>query len=100
MLHFFSKIRYQFASENRGAKYLRYAIGEILLMVIGILIAFFREVLIKIMNRPMLLISLHNSNGFSDSHKGSATLPCHCSVFYKLLMLMIFTVSLISQLLN
>ena len=39
MFRFFSKIRYQMAAENRIAKYLRYAIGEILLVVIGILIA-------------------------------------------------------------
>jgi hypothetical protein len=39
MPSFFSKIRYQLAAENRAAKYLRYAIGEILLVVIGILIA-------------------------------------------------------------
>lgn len=39
MLHFFSKIRYQLAAEKRVAKYMRYAIGEILLVVIGILIA-------------------------------------------------------------
>ena len=39
MLRFFSKIRYQLAAENRAAKYLRYAIGEILLVVVGILIA-------------------------------------------------------------
>lgn len=39
MLRFFSKIRYQLAAENRTAKYTRYAIGEILLVVIGILIA-------------------------------------------------------------
>jgi len=39
MLRFFSKMRYQLAAENRAAKYLRYAIGEILLVVIGILIA-------------------------------------------------------------
>ena len=39
MLRFFSKIRYQLASENKVGKYLRYAIGEILLVVIGILIA-------------------------------------------------------------
>jgi len=39
MLRFFSKIRYQLAAENRVAKYLRYAIGEIVLVVIGILIA-------------------------------------------------------------
>ena len=39
MLRFFSKIRYQLAAQNRVAKYLRYAIGEILLVMIGILIA-------------------------------------------------------------
>jgi hypothetical protein len=39
MLRFFSKIRYQLAAENRAAKYLRYAIGEILLVVVGILLA-------------------------------------------------------------
>ena len=39
MLRFFSKLRYQLAAENRIARYLRYAIGEILLVVFGILIA-------------------------------------------------------------
>jgi len=39
MLRFFSKMRYKLAAENRPAKYVRYAIGEILLVVIGILIA-------------------------------------------------------------
>ena len=39
MLRFFSKMRYKLAVENRVAKYLRYAVGEILLVVIGILIA-------------------------------------------------------------
>lgn len=39
MLRFFSKIRYQLAAQNQVAKYLRYAIGEIILVVIGILIA-------------------------------------------------------------
>jgi hypothetical protein len=39
MLRFFSKIRFQLAAENNIGKYLRYAIGEILLVVIGILIA-------------------------------------------------------------
>lgn len=39
MFRFFSKIRYKLAAENKVAKYLRYAIGEILLVVIGILIA-------------------------------------------------------------
>lgn len=39
MLRYFSKIRYKLAAENKVGKYLRYAIGEILLVVIGILIA-------------------------------------------------------------
>ncbi len=39
MLRFFSKMRFKLAAENRAAKYLRYAVGEILLVVIGILIA-------------------------------------------------------------
>lgn len=39
MLRFFSKMRYKLAAENRTAKYMRYAVGEILLVVIGILLA-------------------------------------------------------------
>ena len=39
MLRFFSKMRYQLAAEIKVGKYLRYAVGEILLVVIGILIA-------------------------------------------------------------
>ena len=39
MIPFFRKIRYQLATENRLFKYARYAFGEILLVVIGILIA-------------------------------------------------------------
>jgi hypothetical protein len=39
MSRFFSKIRYKLAAENQSMKYLRYAIGEIVLVVIGILIA-------------------------------------------------------------
>lgn len=36
-MHFIKKIRQKLAAENNVAKYLRYAIGEILLLVIGIL---------------------------------------------------------------
>jgi len=39
MIKFFRKIRQKLLSENRVSKYLIYAIGEILLVVIGILIA-------------------------------------------------------------
>jgi hypothetical protein len=39
MIKFFRKIRQQLLSQNRLGKYLLYAIGEILLVVIGILIA-------------------------------------------------------------
>lgn len=39
MIKFFRKIRQQLLSENRFAKYLMYAVGEIVLVVIGILIA-------------------------------------------------------------
>ena len=39
MIKFFRHIRYDLMSENKTSKYLKYAIGEILLVVIGILIA-------------------------------------------------------------
>ncbi len=39
MIKFFRKIRQNFLSENRFSNYILYAIGEILLVVIGILIA-------------------------------------------------------------
>jgi len=39
MIKFFRKIRQKFISENKFSKYLLYAIGEIVLVVIGILIA-------------------------------------------------------------
>lgn len=39
MIKFFRKIRQQLLKENRAGKYLLYAIGEIVLVVIGILIA-------------------------------------------------------------
>ncbi len=39
MIPFFRKIRKQFADDDKPLKYMRYAIGEIVLVVIGILIA-------------------------------------------------------------
>ena len=39
MLRFFRRIRQQLLSDNKFSKYLLYAVGEILLVVIGIFIA-------------------------------------------------------------
>jgi hypothetical protein len=39
MIKFFRKIRYGLMNQNKTTKYLKYAIGEIVLVVIGILIA-------------------------------------------------------------
>ena len=39
MINFFRKIRKKLADDNKPLKYMRYAIGEIVLVVIGILIA-------------------------------------------------------------
>jgi len=39
MIKFFRKIRYDLMEKNKTGKYFLYAIGEILLLVIGILIA-------------------------------------------------------------
>ena len=39
MIKFFRKIRFNLMSENQTGKYFKYAIGEIVLVVIGILIA-------------------------------------------------------------
>ena len=39
MINFFRKIRKKLADDNKPLKYMRYAIGEIMLVVIGILIA-------------------------------------------------------------
>ena len=40
MIKFFRKIRQNLLMENKTGKYFKYAIGEIILVVIGILIAF------------------------------------------------------------
>ena len=39
MIKFFRQIRYKLMSENKTSKYFKYAIGEIVLVVVGILIA-------------------------------------------------------------
>ena len=40
MFKFFRKIRYNLMNQNKLGKYFKYALGEIILVVIGILIAF------------------------------------------------------------
>ena len=39
MINFFRKIRKQLADQNKPLKYFRYAFGEIVLVMIGILLA-------------------------------------------------------------
>jgi hypothetical protein len=39
MIKFFRQIRFDLMEKNKTGKYLKYAIGEILLVIIGILIA-------------------------------------------------------------
>ena len=39
MIKFFRQIRYNLMSENKTGKYIKYALGEILLVMIGILLA-------------------------------------------------------------
>ena len=53
MINFFRRIRKQLADDNKPIKYMRYAIGEILLVVIGILIA----------------LSINNWNDVRKEHK-------------------------------
>ena len=47
MLQFFRKIRWRLAQDNQFLKYSRYAIGEIVLVVLGILIALQINTLVK-----------------------------------------------------
>ena len=64
MLRFFSKIRYKLASENSLAKYSRYAFGEILLVVLGILFALqvnnWNEERKELADKSKMLLSLQN----------------------------------------
>ena len=53
MINFFRRIRKQLADDNKPLKYMRYAIGEIVLVVIGILIA----------------LSINNWNEFNKERK-------------------------------
>ena len=39
MINFFRKIRRKLADDNKPIKYMRYAVGEIVLVMVGILLA-------------------------------------------------------------
>jgi Family of unknown function (DUF6090) len=64
MIKFFRKIRYNLMETGKTTKYLKYAIGEIVLVVIGILIALsinkWNESLKKKVEIKNLLIALHS----------------------------------------
>jgi hypothetical protein len=64
MLKFFRRIRQTLLSENKFSKYLPYAIGEIVLVVIGILIALqinnWNQERMEQKQKEILLNSLHN----------------------------------------
>ncbi len=64
MIKFFSKIRHQLLSENKTTRYFKYAIGEIVLVMIGILLALqvnnWNQERISKNKERLLLTELHN----------------------------------------
>ena len=64
MIKFFSKVRQNLVSEGKTGKYLKYAIGEIILVVIGILIAL--QINNWNENRKDLLRTYHVLNNLSE----------------------------------
>ena len=82
MIKFFRKIRQKLLSENKFGKYLKYAIGEILLVMIGILLALqvnnWNEKRRNKINEQFILNSLHQD--FLHNKKKSSSPPlftCH-----------------------
>jgi len=80
MINFFRRIRKQFADDNKPLKYFRYAIGEIVLVVIGILIALSinnwnenrkAKIFEKKLIEDLLPYVLNNTWQLSESIKGS-----------------------------
>ncbi len=69
MIQFFRKLRYKVSSEGKTRKYLTYAIGEIILVVIGILIALginnWNENRKVLNNEHLLLQKLKEENGIN-----------------------------------
>ena len=64
MIKFFRKIRYDLMEKNKTGKYLKYAIGEIILVMIGILLALqvnnWNQQRIATQKEQLLLQALHN----------------------------------------
>ena len=72
MIKFFRRIRKQLLTENKFSKYLLYAIGEIVLVVVGILIALsinnwneWKKERIK--EREIIISSIYNSQPYADT---------------------------------
>jgi hypothetical protein len=75
MIKFFRKIRYELMGKNKTGKYIKYAIGEIVLVVIGILIALslnnWNENRISKNKEKLLLKELHNEFKFNKTQLDS-----------------------------
>jgi predicted negative regulator of RcsB-dependent stress response len=75
MIKFFRKIRQKMLIENKTGKYFKYAIGEIILVVIGILIALqinnWNENRLEKIEEQSFLSNLHNE--FSQNKKALKT---------------------------
>ena len=66
ILSFFRKIRFEFMSTNKTGKYLKYAIGEIILVMIGILLALQVNTYLKNLSETFKgdMIKLETTNAF------------------------------------
>ena len=67
MIHFFRKIRHQLFTNNKFSKYLLCAVGEIILVVIGILIALQINNTKKLPVHPKKLYEVELQNFFVES---------------------------------
>jgi hypothetical protein len=66
ILSFFRKMRFEFMSTNKTGKYLKYAIGEIILVMIGILLALQVNTYLKNLSETFKgdMIKLETTNAF------------------------------------
>ena len=77
MIKFFRKIRYDLMEKNKTGKYLKYAIGEIILVVIGILIALsinnWNDKRIKQKKESKFLTQIHEEFLLNRAHLDTAS---------------------------